>query len=150
MKNRLSESFSEVSKNWLKYFIYAMIIFIYIVFYTLVNRNSYIMAQETGNNTSFSVIQIIGNFIFGVLFGFEHIINENKKDGLWVFNVPRFVFLGIPSLLFSLYIFIYYSNIPVLMSITDHLPDFMLYSYFYVINQILFGYVLVSNFSKRK
>jgi uncharacterized integral membrane protein len=146
---KLSDTFSKAFKNWLKYLVYAIIVFVYIFFYAMINSHVSTLAKQTGNSRLFLILEPIGNSIFGVLIGFEHLINQKKKEGKWVFNIPRFVLLGIPSLFFSVFTSIYYSNISNLFPFMYRFPQIITFSYFYVLCQFLFGYVLITNFSKR-
>jgi hypothetical protein len=50
----------------------------------------------------------------GLLLGLEHLICEIRKEGTWIINLPKVVLMVIPSLYFSLAMFIYYNNITVL------------------------------------
>jgi hypothetical protein len=88
---------------------------------------------------TFAILEILGLFIFGVLLGVEHLINEKKKEGKWYFNVPRIIILGVSSLVFNLSILVYIFIVK--------LPNNMTIE-FMSMNMPLFGYLLSSNFSK--
>ncbi|MEQ3338785.1 hypothetical protein [Clostridium butyricum] len=44
--------------------------------------------------------------ILGVLLGLDKILVEREKIGKWKVNIPKVLFLGIPSLYFSISMFI--------------------------------------------
>jgi hypothetical protein len=89
---------------------------------------------------TFSILKILGIFIFGILLGIEHLINEKKREGKWYFNVPRIIILGVSSLIFNLLILLYIYIVK--------LPNNMLIEFF-CMNMPLFGYLISSNFSKK-
>lgn len=138
-------------KKWLRSFIYAAAVFILIVsFATIYNYFRY-FDNLSGDATFFLGAMLLVNVCFGVMLGLEHLIRERKHTGKWVFNLPRGIFLGIPSLLFSIYYFIYYSGAPFLLSLASSMPAFLSKStIFEMFCQILFGYVLVTNFTRRE
>lgn len=95
------------------------------------------------------LFQFILFITFGGLLGVDAIKNERMKLGRWRFNVYRSIVLGIPSLFFSLFMFLFYSNVRLLSLLI--LPFEQLINSnisFIMLFQILLGYVVVTCFEK--
>jgi len=132
-------------KNWLRYLLYALIIFSFIIVFSSIYNYQHYLVDIGGNAFFQNLISVIAGLLFGLLLGFEHFLKEIKKPGKWVFNLPRFLFIGIPSLIFGLYIYIYYSGILVISFLSGlpvQVPIFTIFS------QVLFGFILITNFSR--
>lgn len=141
---------SDTLKKWLKYVIYAIVIFAYITFFTVIDEQIKILVSKTYDSRMENLVLLFGNIIFGIILGMERFLHEMHRKGKWGFNIPRIILIGIPSLIFAMYLYIYYSNNSVLILATDYLPKFITSNTFISLNQILFGYVLITNFSKKK
>jgi hypothetical protein len=110
-----------------------------------------LLRSQTSDSFIPYLIQLTGNTIFGVLIGFECFLKQRKRKGKWSFNVPRFVLMGIPSLIFGLYFLVYCFDVIFTDTIINFLPEFLASStWLFTISQILFGYVLITDFSKQK
>ena len=85
------------------------------------------------------VISAIVFLIFGILIGGTNLISEIKKEGKWKFNIPKFILIGIPSLILSIKILLYF------------IFPFKIYL---LINpavfQIILGFVIITSFYKEK
>lgn len=131
--------------KWVRYLICAIIAFLFIFFDAILFTD--IEKEVTQNHHEMIVFgaELLSFFIFGLLLGLEHLISEIKKpSGRWTFNVPRFILLGIPSLIFGLSMFIYYA-----MDAEIYFPEFVKNtSLFSDLSCLLFGYILTSNFEK--
>lgn len=101
-------------KTWLKYFAYTFIIiaFMYLGEYVL----NYL--KELGKVTfklpfyQYDLVTFIFCTAIGFLIGLECFLKEKRKEGRWKINVPKLILMGLPSLYFSLYAFIFYSPVP--------------------------------------
>lgn len=132
------------SKLWVKYLIYISLIFI-IVF---VEGN---FSKIVKNNYYRGYNPFIAMFAFyvglGVILGLKRLILERKKEGDWKVNLPKLVLIGVPSLYFSLGVFIFYYNflpafsfpIRVLVSSSSN---------FMTIFQTILGYTIITSFFK--
>ncbi|WP_261856880.1 hypothetical protein [Clostridium folliculivorans] len=134
--------------NWGAYFVYAVVFFCYIVL-----SNKLLISVDKEKQMTFQVMPLIlwSMFIFillGLLLGLEKLILESKKDGRWKINLPKLIFLGIPSLYFSLGILIYYS--PSISQVLSYPIQFFLQNNidFFSVFQVIFGYVISSSFIK--
>jgi len=133
-----------MKNSWLKYFIYILLIvvtvFIGNYFYQAISKN--------GNNPYFiNIVLIIFYGGIGVILGLEQFICIKKKEGRWRINIPKLVLIGIPSLYFSLYLFIYYSNI---LNVISSPIGVLLRSNINFINifQLILGYTIITSFNK--
>ncbi|MBU3184910.1 hypothetical protein [Clostridium estertheticum] len=140
-------------KSWLKYF-FIILIILFIVFsgqHILdgINRN----AQETYNIHPYlqNILMIIFYGGIGFLLGLEHLIHEIKKEGTWIMNVPKFLLIGLPSLYFSLAVFIYYSSNQLVRNILAYPIGILLTSNqsFIWVFPLILGYSIITSFYKK-
>ncbi|MDR3645696.1 MAG: hypothetical protein P4M02_11555 [Clostridia bacterium] len=133
-----------LSKNpWLHYLYYAVIVFAFIFAYSIIVPLVQFQADSVGYAYPFVLIELIGNLIFGILLGLENLLKERQNVGKWIFNIPRFILIGIPSFIFGCFYFIF--MIPVI----GYIPNLMISTLFITINQVLFSYCVTTNFSKQ-
>ncbi|MCB2356765.1 hypothetical protein [Clostridium estertheticum] len=139
-------------KSWLKYF-FVILIILFIVFsgqHILdgINRN----AQETYNTHPYlqNILMIIFYGGIGLLLGLEHLIHEIKKEGTWIMNVPKFLLMGIPSLYFSLAVFIYYSNNQLVQNISYPIGILLTSNQSFIwVFPLILGYSIITSFYKK-
>lgn len=134
--------------NWGAYFVYALVFFCYTVL-----SNKLLISVYKEKQMTYQIMPLIlwSMFIFillGLLLGLEKLILESKKEGRWKINLPKLMFLGIPSLYFSLGILIYYS--PSISQVLSYPIQFFLQNNidFLSIFQVILGYVISSSFIK--
>lgn len=86
----------------------------------------------------------------GVLLGLGNLIREIKRSGAWKINFAKLVLLGLPSLYFSLAVFIYYSDTPFIQNILAYpLQVLPMNNFNYIgIFQVILGYVIPTSFYK--
>ncbi|MDP4144952.1 MAG: hypothetical protein Q8936_10805 [Bacillota bacterium] len=143
-----------MKKNkWLVYCGYAVLILGYIIVANKILAYQYNLMKNSFDLLPFIIWSIILYAVLGVLFGLEKLICEIRKDGSWKINLPKLIFLGIPSFLISLSILLL------------HYPPitFIQQAFFYPIKylsgestnfisivQVAFGYILCTSFFKVK
>lgn len=138
-------------KKWGIYIVYSILI---ILFVFLCNHIVQKLTLQHRANPYMSQYLIMGlsliiNFCFGAILGLEHIVREVKKEGVWKLNIPKAIFIGLPSLYFSLTLFIYYSNgppFPFSLRSLEILATSK--SNFTSLFQILLGYTVITSFYK--
>ncbi|MBW9171693.1 hypothetical protein K2F43_10765 [Clostridium estertheticum] len=139
-------------KSWLKYF-FIILIILFIVFsgqHILdgINRN----AQETYNTHPYlqNILMIIFYGGIGLLLGLEHLIHEIKKEGTWIINVPKFLLMGLPSLYFSLAVFIYYSSNQLVRNISYPIGILITSNQSFIwVFPLILGYSIITSFYKK-
>ena len=138
-------------RTWLKYLIYTFIIiaFMYLGEYVFIYIKK--LREVTFNSSVYQYDLII--FIFyaaiGFLIGLEYFLKEKRKEGRWKINVPKLILMGLPSLYFSLYAFIFYFSVPSVVNILIQPIVFFLNNItFMAIFQLLFGYVIITSLYK--
>ncbi|MCL6612016.1 MAG: hypothetical protein K6T66_10815 [Peptococcaceae bacterium] len=91
-------------RNWGKYFLYSFLIFGFLYLSQIIQNNA-TRGFNIGEYTVLymQLLQVVIYFIAGVLMGLEYIIEEIKKKGKWAIKTDKLLFIGIPSLFFSLY-----------------------------------------------
>lgn len=140
------------NKPWLKYLIYLLLILglIYIDGYLKVQENIY--QEETyGLNYIYFVISIFTKISIGSLLGLEYLVDEMQKEGSWKINLPKMLFLVLPSLYFSISYFAFYFFIenPFYQVITYPIFIFIKNDLDFVyIFQLMLGYFLITSFFK--
>lgn len=138
--------------NWIKYFVYTIILLSYIMW-----TNHLLIFLNEKSQITFNPIFLIGwsiliFVILGVLLGLEKWLVERKKRGVWKVNLPKIIMLGIPSLYFSLSIFIYYCPISFIRNTLSYPVSVFLtnsISYIFIpIFQMILGYVIATSLYK--
>jgi hypothetical protein len=91
------------------------------------------------------ILQFIINCFAGMIFGIEKVLSENKRNGKWRIDLPKFIIFGVPSFILGISI--------ILMWKFTFLPYFLgLYyinfSLFVNFMQMLFGYTITTCFYK--
>lgn len=141
------------SKSWLKYFFIIILILVMVFWGQYVFESIRRNIEETLNVNPYfqNIIMLVFYGGIGLILGLEHLIQEIRKQGKWVINIPKLVFLGIPSLYFSLAIFIYYSNSPFLRDVLSYPIGILLTgnANFISIFQLILGYSVITSFYKK-
>ena len=141
------------SKSWSKYF-FTIILILVIAFggqYVLngIIRNA---KQNLNYNVYYhNIMMIIFYGAIGRVLGLDHLIKETKKEGPWVINISKLIFMGIPSLYFSLAICIVYINNQFIQNVIAY-PIRILSSNstnFISIFQLILGYSIIISFNKK-
>jgi len=137
------------NKTWIKYLLYITLIVFAVYFKGFVEN---IFQKEVGKSFRIELYMLVSLALFtviiGVALGVEHLMREAKCEGVWKLNIPKFIFLGMPVLyLASIYIttFLFKSNL-LFVSIYKLLNSTSLITIF----QILFGYIIITSFYKKK
>lgn len=79
----------------------------------------------------------------------EHFLKERKMKGRWKVNIAKLVLMGLPSLCFAFYTFIFVRLIningilkrPLLFLLSGNLNLMIIF-------QVIFGYVIITSFYK--
>ncbi|TDT51281.1 hypothetical protein [Fonticella tunisiensis] len=140
-------------KSWVKYFINILLILIIMFFGEHVFEGITKNIQTTFKMNPFliNMVMIIFYGCIGLLLGLEHLINEINKEGTWIINSPKIVFMVLPSLYFSFAMFLYYSSIQFVRNILAYPVGILLESgtNFMHVFQLIFGYSIITSFYKR-
>lgn len=139
-------------KSWLKYLLVILSIIIMVFWGHHIFEGIRRSTIETFNFNPY-VQNIVGMFFYGtigLLLGLEHLIEETKKEGKWVLNIPKIVLIGVPALYFSLAIFIFYNNLflnniwsfPIRILLTNGNSNFI------IVFQVILGYTIITSFIK--
>lgn len=146
--NNLKEGVCVRKNNWLSYFVYAVILLGYIMLSNKILIYLNEQAQKFYNILPLTIWRIVIFIVLGLLLGLEKFLLEIRKEGKWEINLPKVIFLGIPTLYFSLSIFVYYCPIDF---IRQPLSSFMeTRMHFIPIFQMILGYILITSFNKVK
>ncbi|OAA90026.1 hypothetical protein [Clostridium ljungdahlii] len=138
-------------KTWLKYFVYAFIIiaFMYLAGYASIYLKKLQEAFRT-NIYQYGLITFILYAVIGFLIGLEYFLNEKDKNGTWKVNLPKLILIGLPSLYFSSYVFIFYCPVSFIRNVLIQPIEFFLRVNTNLISifQLLFGYVVITSLYK--
>jgi len=86
----------------------------------------------------------------GLLLGLEHLIPEIRKEGTWVINIPKLLLMGIPSLYFSLAVFIYYSSNQLVRNISYPIGILLTNNQSFIeVFPLILGYSIITSFYKK-
>lgn len=89
------------NNNWLKYFLYAVVLICYIA---LSDKIIVFLNNQYYHFTINPFLSLVGRtiiyIIVGLLLGLESLLLQTRKEGKWRVNLPKVIFLGIPSLYF--------------------------------------------------
>jgi hypothetical protein len=88
--------------------------------------------------------------VLGLLLGLETFLLETRKEGTWRVNLPKIILLGVPTLYFSLGIFIMYLPLSFIQQTLSYPLQFFLEgsTHFLSIFQVIFGYIVITSFTK--
>lgn len=123
--------------NWLKYFIYLLLIVTLSWMGITILSNYHAEVQRSYNANIFLIMFV--NLIFfggiGVVLGLDNFILQLKIKGQWRVNIPKLIILGLPSLILSTP-YLWFILLP---SATQFMNAICL------ISNIVLGYILVSS-----
>jgi len=128
------------------YIFYALIIAFFMIFSSYISNKFLYIANITFQPGFIKIPLFIILLFFGILLGFESLINEKRKIGKWGLNISRLIIIGI----FPLLIIIWYW-FPILFSlevIKVSLPYFFFNDIFHNFPVILFGWTLATSIYK--
>lgn len=126
----------------------TMLLIITLLFFGVSVADHYVTAYQTNNmgeNKNIVIFQFIVYSFAGMIFGFEKIMSEMKKSGHWKINLPRIIFIGLPSFLMGMIFVLYVFTSIRLQILTLSFVDSRLFISFM---QMFFGYILVTSFYK--
>ena len=135
-------------KRLLKYLVYAILIFGYLILSQLVlfsvrNKTAAIF-PPLPYDLAFLIIQIL----FGVLLGLEQLIGQFKQDGRWSVNVEKVVFLGLLPLAFYVFLFLTYRMV-IHPTVNDFFVDYVMGGTLILgYTGVVLGYTLATVFKK--
>ena len=134
--------------NWLSHCLYAVVLICYIAF----GNNILIFLNEQRQTTYKMLPFLLGSMIIfivlGVLLGLDKLILEMRKEGNWRLNLPKVIFLGLPSLYFSIGVFITFIPIGFIQQTIGYPIRFFLTGNFISVFQIILGYTICTSFIK--
>jgi hypothetical protein len=138
-------------KQWLKYLFYIMIILIMVLLRVHFTK----LMKEYGSltfqiNYYYIIILLLINVMIGLVLGLDHLLKEIKIGGTWKINSPKLIFLGLPSLYFTIAnIFMYIPGKFSTYVFIRPLLKFMLYDdNILSLFQLIFGYTIITSFYK--
>lgn len=139
-------------KYWLSYFVYAVVLVCYMIFSDKILENIIKQSQRTFDMLPYMIWSSIAFVILGVLLGLDKILVERKKVGKWKVNLPKVLFLGIPSLYFSISMFISLCPIDFIRQILSYPISGLLKSDMNFIKafQVVLGFTISTSFIKVK
>lgn len=142
-----------MKKSWLKYLIYIILIF------TLLYLDAYLSKQQVIDRATtfqFSYLYFLTTMVIRICIGFslglEYINREMKKEGKWKVNLPKVIFMAIPSLYFSIVSLLFNTFHNEFLQKVLYKPSwyFIKLGYdFTFIFQILLGFFLITSFYKQ-
>lgn len=139
-------------KQWLKYLIYTIIIFALILLKGYVERRNNAYFNNTFRiNFSLYTFSVLINIGIGLIIGLEQLISGIYKEGSWKINIPKVVFIVLPSIYFSSTYYLAYSSNQFIQKILTY-PMLILSkngTSFLSIFQLMFGYFLITSFYKQ-
>jgi uncharacterized membrane protein YhaH (DUF805 family) len=139
-------------KYWLLYFIYAVVLVCYMIFSDEILENIIKQSQRTFNMLPYMIWSSVAFVILGLLLGLEKILLERKKEGKWKVNLPKVLFLGIPSLYFSISMFISLCPIDFIRQILSYPISVLLKSDMNFVKafQVVLGFTISTSFVKEE
>ncbi|MGB4661770.1 MAG: hypothetical protein WBI07_21530 [Mobilitalea sp.] len=139
------------TKPWIWYLLYLVIIIVYVIIKSTVTE---IVAEDFNRNfrlnLSLYTMVFLMNIGFGLLLGFEHLLREWHKRGNIKINRSKIIFLGVPSIYFSIVYYFAYSGNQFLSNNLAR-PIYALFNMddnFIPLFQIILGYILITCFYK--
>lgn len=84
-----------------KYFVYALILFGFILVSQVITKEFQRVASVTYNTYPFIYATIFCSMLTGFLVGLDALLREGKRKGKWKVNAEKLIFMGFPSLYFT-------------------------------------------------
>ncbi|MEA4896028.1 MAG: hypothetical protein VB064_12320 [Oscillospiraceae bacterium] len=138
-------------RSWLKYFAYALTVMVLFFLNMLIfQRISRIQSLTYTISYVWMSVTILINMLLGALLGLEHLKAEAAKAGRWKLNLPKFIFLVLPSLYLSLSLILCFTSANCV-----YYPIFRLLSSSHYglevipVSQIFFGYFMSTSVYKQ-
>jgi len=151
LKYDLKEGIYVRKNNWLFYFIYSLILVAYSIFICNILIFEKEQYQRLYSNFSLFIWSTILFIVLGLLLGLENFLSNMKKEGNWKINLPKLILLGVPSLYFSLGIFILSIPItPIRQTLSYPILYLLKYDDILSIFQVILGYIIITSFIKVK
>lgn len=138
------------AKQAVKYFTFTITSFGYILIASYGLNVLKQIGQRNFNYTSYWMFHFFAYVLFGVLLAiFSFLDTQLNRNGKWMVNIEKLIFIGIPAFFFACSYLIYYQIIylPILIGIMNIIIH---YGAFIEIMQVIFGYILISSFYKDK
>ncbi len=127
------------SKECLKYLVYILILFgfIFVEWFAI---NPILEEGYYRQNIApyYYLIPAVINIGIGFILGLDHFFNERKRTGAWKINLPKIIFMGIPSLYLSFSAFI--TGKLLIGSSTTYMALF----------QLILGFAIITGFYKQR
>lgn len=130
----------------LKYIAYLVLLFGIAIGCLYINNSIQKIAAETYDYSNYIFILSFLYVPIGLCLGLPQLLTEWKKKGKWNVNVTKLIFLGIPALYFSGYLYIYY-HIPFLQFWNEIATELLQVKSTVILNIIL-GYIFITSFHK--
>ena len=137
-------------KQWAKYLIYIVVIYFALVLRSHLLELQKLYVGQTYRFTDFQPMMYLLAatvivMLIGALLGLDQFLAQRKKVGKWRVNWPKLILLGVPSLVLSLYLFVFFTPfinalMPLYAWVTTYNYDFM------AIFQLILGYVIITSF----
>ncbi len=106
-----------------------------------------IILSKTHNK---SILGFIGSMaiciLLGLVMGIEHFVTEYRKQGKWIVNITKLIIIGIPSLILTFYLALYFI-IPIPLPMHGVIYNDKLFS---EVSGLIFGYTLLTSLGKKQ
>ncbi|MED3069834.1 hypothetical protein P4310_31095 [Bacillus thuringiensis] len=133
----------------IKYLIYSFCLLLSIFSISMLSIK--VNAQPITEENIFWVRSIHVLYVFvGVLIGGEKFLVQLKMSNqAWGFNFAKFISIGLPTLFFTLYPFLYFKiPFPIIPNFINKVV-FLSQNQFYIVTAIIFGYVLITSLERK-
>jgi hypothetical protein len=84
--------------------------------------------------------------LLGLVMGIEHFVTEYRKQGKWIVNITKLIIIGIPSLILTFYLALYFI-IPIPLPMHGVIYNDKLFS---EVSGLIFGYTLLTSLGKKQ
>lgn len=137
---------------WIKYFIGIILILIAVFIGNHILNLIKIDMQKnwTLNYGYLNLISVLSCGVLGSIIGLDCFISERKKQGKWKINLPKIIFISLPSLYFSFALLLVFNgSIPEILVYPIRALISQDFTYMFIF-QVILGYSIITSFYKEE
>jgi hypothetical protein len=128
---------------------FAYVVLMGLILHLLLRYNHILLeyAKVTFNRYPHQIYITVYPIFLGILFALPNFIHNSKTKGKWKFDWVKGIAIGVPTLLGSIIIWLYFSPLGMYIPLT---PLLHYGTEFSTISGIVFGYTILNSFQKQK
>ncbi len=139
-----------MNRKWIRYLLMTLLIIFVSVLLGYTGNRIQASYYRFEFNYGYLLIDFLLGISLGLILGFEHLITEKRKTGIWRINYPKLLLVGLTALYFSISGLLIYGSNQTIMRILAY-PFAWLIRFGIAptnIFQLILGYIIITSFYK--